>query len=51
MFENRKKIISDHIERLREALGDASFDKLDTYIHSTFHVEMIVPKSAPPSTK
>lgn len=49
-FEDRKKIISDHIERLREALGDASFNKLDTYVHSLFHAEVIAPKPATPST-
>lgn len=48
-FEERKKAISDHIERLREALGDASFNKLDTYIHSSFHAEVIAPKPATPS--
>jgi len=48
-FEERKKVISDHIERLREALGDASFNKLDTYVHSSFHAEVIAPKPAPPS--
>jgi hypothetical protein len=48
--EDRKKIVSDHIEKLREALGDASFNKLDTYIHATFHAEMIAPKAATPST-
>lgn len=50
MGEDRKKIMSDHIERLGEALGAASFNKLDAYIHSTFHVEVIAPKPAPPST-
>ncbi len=49
-FEERKKVVSDHIERLREALGDASFNKLDTYVHSSFHAEVIAPKSATPST-
>lgn len=49
-FEGHKKIISDHIERLKEALGDVSFNKLDAYIHSTFHAQMIEPKLAPPST-
>jgi hypothetical protein len=48
MDEDRKKIISDHIERLREALGDASFNKLDTHVHSAFHAEVITPKPAPP---
>ncbi len=50
MDEDRKKIMSDHIERLREALGDASFNKLDTYVHSSFHAEVIAPKPATPST-
>lgn len=49
-FEDRKKVVNDHIERLREALGDASFNKLDTYVHSSFHAEVIAPKSASPST-
>jgi hypothetical protein len=50
MDENRKKIMSDHIERLRAALGDASFNKLDTYVHSSFHLEVIAPRPAPLST-
>jgi hypothetical protein len=49
-FEDRKKIMSDHIERLREALGDASFNKLDTYVHSSFHADVIAPKPPSPST-
>lgn len=49
-FEDRKKIMSDHIERLREALGDAPFNKLDTYVYSSFHAEVIAPKAATPST-
>lgn len=49
-FEDRKKVVNDHIERLREALGDASFNKLDTYVHSSFHAEVIAPKPATPST-
>lgn len=50
-FEERQKIISDHIESLREALGDVSFNKLATYIHSSFHAEVIAPKPAAPPTK
>jgi hypothetical protein len=46
IFEGRKKILSDHIEKLREALGDTSFNKLDAYIHSTFHAQVIEPKPA-----
>jgi hypothetical protein len=49
LVEDRKKIVSDHIESLKEALGDASFNKLDTYVHSSFHAEVIVPKPATPS--
>lgn len=47
-FEDRKKVINEHIERLREALGDASFNKLDTYVHSSFHAEVIAPKAGDP---
>ena len=36
----RKKIMSDHIERLREALGDTSFNKLDTYVRSWIHAQV-----------
>jgi hypothetical protein len=46
MSEDREKIVNDHIERLREALGDASFSKLDTYVHSSFHAQMIEAKPA-----
>jgi hypothetical protein len=49
-FEDRKKAVNDHIEMLRESLGDASFNKLDTYVHSSFHAEVITPKPATPST-
>jgi len=49
-FEERKKAVSDHIESLREALGDVSFNKLDTYVHSSFHAKAIAPKPANPST-
>jgi len=49
LVEERKKIVSNHVDRLREALGDASFNKLDTYVHSSFHAEVIVPKPATPS--
>lgn len=50
LFEDRKEIVSGHIEKLREALGDASFNKLDTYVHSSFQARVIVSKPAPPST-
>jgi len=49
-FEEHKKVVSDHIERLREALGAASFSKLDTYVHSSFHADVIAPNPATPST-
>ena len=47
-FEERKKAINDHIEKLREALGEASFNKLDTYVHSSFHEDVIAPKPGDP---
>ena len=50
LFEYRKKIVSDHVESLQEALGDSSFNKLDSYVHAAFHAERIVPKPAIPST-
>lgn len=43
MDEDRKKIISDHIERLREALGETSFNKLDSYVRSTFQPQVVKP--------
>jgi len=49
IFEDRKAIVNDHVERLRGALGDTSFNKLDSYVHSSFHAEVIVPKPASPS--
>jgi hypothetical protein len=49
MVEDRKNMVSDHIQQLKEALGDTSFNKLDAYVHSSFHAEMIIPKSAPAS--
>lgn len=34
--EDRKKIVIDHVEQLRMALGDTSFKKLETYVLSMF---------------
>jgi hypothetical protein len=39
MHEERKTIIKDHVEKLRVGLGTDSFNKLQTYILSMFHVE------------
>lgn len=50
MVDDRKNIVSEHIERLREALGDSSFKKLDAYVHSSFHAEVIAPKPTPAPT-
>jgi len=36
MSEDRKKIVVDHVEQLRVALGDTSFKKLETYVLSMF---------------
>lgn len=47
MVEDRKKIVSDHVEKLRESLGDASFNKLDIYVHSSFGSRSLSPKPAP----
>lgn len=52
MFEYRKTIISDHVERLRLALGDTAFKKLETNVLPMFNYT--VPekgsKAAIPST-
>ncbi|MGC2697506.1 MAG: hypothetical protein WA738_17095 [Candidatus Angelobacter sp.] len=48
LVEERKKIVSDHVEKLRGALGDNSFNKLDNYVHSSFHAEVTVPKTRTP---
>ena len=49
LVEDRKKIVNNYVDSLREALGDASFSKLDTYVHSSFHAEVVAPKPAPAS--
>jgi hypothetical protein len=36
MSEDRKKIVIDHVEQLRVALGDSSFKKLETYVLSMY---------------
>jgi hypothetical protein len=36
MSEDRKKIVIDHVEQLKAALGDTSFKKLETYVLSMF---------------
>ena len=50
MFEDRKKIVIDHVEQLRAALGDTSFKRLETYVLSMFPAPKSVDKAAPPST-
>jgi len=50
MFEERKKIVIDHVEHLRVALGDTSFKKLETYVLSMYPAPKDVAKPAPPST-
>ncbi|HZI55509.1 MAG TPA: hypothetical protein VFF39_01975 [Verrucomicrobiae bacterium] len=50
MFEDRKAIVRDHIETLREALGNTSFSKLDSYVHSSFHAQVIESKPTSTST-
>ena len=50
MYEDRKTIVRDHVERLRLALGETSFNKLEAYIFSMFHVEENSAKPKTPST-
>jgi len=50
MDEDRKAIILAHIEKLREALGEASFAKLDHYVRSRFHADVTTPSQEPSST-
>jgi len=50
MSEDRKKIVVDHVEQLRVALGDRSFKKLETYVLSMNPAPKGVAKPAPPST-
>jgi hypothetical protein len=49
MFEYRKTIITDHIERLRLALGDTAFKKLETNVLPMFILPEHGPKAATPS--
>ena len=50
MSEDRKKIVVDHVEQLRVALGDTSFKKLETYVLSMYPAPESKAKPAPPST-
>jgi len=50
MFEDRKKIVIDHVEQLRVALGDTSFKKLEAYVLSMYPAPKSKAESAPPST-
>jgi hypothetical protein len=43
--DERKAIINAHIDKLREILGDSSFQKLDSYVHSAFRPQMINPRA------
>jgi hypothetical protein len=49
MVEDRKAIVKDHVERLRQSLGDTTFSKLDDYVRASFHGEVIAPKAKSPS--
>jgi hypothetical protein len=48
--QDRRAIIEAHIEKLREALGEGSFAKLDHYVRSEFHAEVTNPSSKPSSS-
>jgi hypothetical protein len=48
--QDRTAIIQAHIEKLREALGESSFAKLDRYVRSAFHADVTTPTQEPSST-
>jgi hypothetical protein len=50
MSEDRKKIVVDHVEQLRVALGDTSFKKLETYVLSMYPAPESKAAPAPAST-
>jgi hypothetical protein len=50
MFEERKTIISNHVEQLRAALGETSFKKVETYVLSMFPAPQSVATPKPTST-
>jgi hypothetical protein len=50
MFEERKKVVIDHVVQLRVALGDTSFKKLETYVLSMYSAPGNEAKPKPPST-
>ena len=50
MSEDRKKIVVDHVEQLRVALGETSFKKLETYVLSMNPAPESKAKPGPPST-
>ena len=50
MSEDRKKIVIDHVEQLRLALGDTSFKKLENHVLSMYPAPKDAPKPAPQST-
>ncbi|MGB9119792.1 MAG: hypothetical protein WCE73_04155, partial [Candidatus Angelobacter sp.] len=50
MSEDRKKIVIDHVEQLRVALGDSSFQKLETYVLSMYPAPKSVVRPAPSLT-
>ena len=50
MGDDRAAIITTFIDKLKVALGDASFQKLDAYVQSSFKPQILHPSpSAPPS--
>lgn len=44
MVGERETIMNSCIERLREALGNSSFQKLDHYVQSSFQPRIVSPK-------
>jgi hypothetical protein len=47
MGEERTAIITAHIDKIRVALGEASFQKLDSYVQSSFKPHILNPQTSP----
>ena len=50
MHEEREKIVGDHIDQLRVAMGDTSFRKLETYVLSMYPAPKNIGATKPAST-
>lgn len=50
MLKSRNEIIQAHIDKLKEALGESSFAKVDHYVRSSFQSQVISANPGPAST-